>query len=116
LVEDRSRRPPWARSVRGLLNVISGEKTVDQILTARAKTPRAGRTCFGTRSFPDCPASWRFTRLAAGGMAFRFSRLLSGHGWNIVSARVGQMGWAGARGVLITDSQGAGLTPERVRT
>lgn len=79
---------------RAIQAVLSGERTVEELLTARGKDPAKNQRFFKYAYHAGAPGILEVRADRGRGMPYRFSRLIAEQGWNIVSARVGQ--WAGS--------------------
>lgn len=97
-----------------ILDVLRGEKSVEQLLTARGKDPSRTQQIVSYSFLPGSPGVLEIRAPRGRGMPYRLSRLITENGWNIVSARVGQ--WAGsAAAAFYLDAQdGAELNPREV--
>jgi [protein-PII] uridylyltransferase len=76
-----------------LKDVIEGRKDVDDVLRLKGKDPTRTQQFLTTSFIEGSPSILEIRSPRGRGMPYRVSRLISEHGWNIVSARVGQ--WAG---------------------
>ena len=104
-----------AQVSRALMDVITEEKTVEDILTAKGKDPRRRQQIFTYNYISGNPGILEIRAPRGRGMAFRFSRLFTARGWNIVAARVGQWAGNGAAAFYLTDDAGSALSSETVR-
>lgn len=77
----------------GLLDVVEGRKTVEQLLESRGKDAFRAQRIYTATYLEGMPGILEIRAPRGRGMPYRFSRLIADRGWNIVSARVGQ--WAG---------------------
>jgi len=82
-----------ARFIQGLLAVLSGDRTVEEILTEHGKDPNRRQEDFRWQFVPGDPAILEFTAPRGRGMPYRLSHMILREGWNVLAARVGQ--WAG---------------------
>jgi [protein-PII] uridylyltransferase len=97
------------------LDVLTGKKTIDDLLTAKGKDPWMRQQIFTYNYIAGNPGILEIRAPRGRGMAFRFSRLFATHGWNIVAARVGQWAGNGAAAFYLTDASGEPLYEEEVR-
>jgi [protein-PII] uridylyltransferase len=97
------------------LDVLTGKKTIDDLLTAKGKDPWMRQQIFTYNYIAGNPGILEIRAPRGRGMAFRFSRLFAAHGWNIVAARVGQWAGNGAAAFYLTDASGEPLYEEEVR-
>ncbi len=79
---------------KSVMDVLEGRKTIEEVLKARGKDPTRNQKVFSYAYHEGAPGILEIRSPRGRGMPYRFSRLLSQQGWNIVSARVGQ--WAGS--------------------
>lgn len=101
---------------RALKSVLTGEQSVETLLSERKKRPDAPLQMYHLQLRSDTPDAYTMIEMQVPvdlGALYRSSRVLSGLGWNIHSARLGQ--WAGRTviGFYVTDSVGNKITPER---
>ena len=96
-----SRHLPGATAsqlTRALEEVLNGKRTADELLVERGNDPNRVQQTFSYSYHEGLPSILEVQAPRGRGMAFRLSRFISKHGWNITAARVGQ--WAG-RGVVL---------------
>ncbi|MFY9233395.1 MAG: HD domain-containing protein [Fimbriimonadaceae bacterium] len=95
-------------------HVIAGENSVEEVLETHKKDPHRRQEVFSHRFLPGSPGILEVQAPTGRGMAYRFSRLIAGHGWNIEAARVGQ--WAGraTAAFYVTGERGRDLTEKEV--
>lgn len=79
--------------VQTLRQVLSGATTVEDALRKHGKDPDRAQRLFAYRYIEGDPGVLELQTPRGRGMAYRFSRLITQSGWDIVAARVGQ--WAG---------------------
>jgi [protein-PII] uridylyltransferase len=97
-----------------ILDVLKGDKTVEEILTARGKDPNRLQQIFTHSFVPGAPGVLEVRAPRGRGMPFRVSRIIADQGWNVVSARVGQWAGSAAAAFYLLGADGAPLTPEVV--
>jgi [protein-PII] uridylyltransferase len=81
------------RFVEALQAVLKHENSVEELLTKAGKDAFRAQEIFTYKFVAGEPAILEVQAPRGRGMAYRFSRLIASHGWNITAARVGQ--WAG---------------------
>lgn len=101
---------------RAFKSVLTGEQSVEALLSERKKRPDIPLQVYHLQLRSDTPDAYTMIEMQVPvdtGALYRSSRVLSGLGWNIHSARLGQ--WAGRTviGFYVTDSVGNKITPER---
>jgi [protein-PII] uridylyltransferase len=74
-------------------DVLKGSRTIEELLRQKGKDPGRKQQVFSYSYVEGHPSILEIQAPRGRGMPFRFSRLLSDQGWNVLSARVGQ--WAG---------------------
>jgi len=97
-----------------LLDVIEGRRHIDELLLQRGKDPSRHQEIFTYTYVEGSPGILEIRAPRGRGMAYRFSHLIAYHGWNVVSARVGQ--WAGnaAAAFYVLGPNGTPLTREAI--
>jgi len=91
---DQPLPPATLRHVEAALQgVIEGRVSPDELLRSKGKDPERSQHVFDYTFLPGHPGILEIRAPRGKGMAYRVSRLIARHGWNIHSARVGQ--WAG---------------------
>jgi [protein-PII] uridylyltransferase len=101
---------------RVLRSVLTGEQSVETLLSERKKQPDVPFHVYRLQFRSDTPDTYTMIEMQMPidtGALYRSSRVLSGLGWNIHSARLGQ--WAGRTviGFYVTDSEGNNIAPEQ---
>lgn len=86
----------------------------DAILRDRGKDPTRRQRFFSYRLLPGIPAILEVHAPRGRGMAYRISKLIAQHGWNITAARVGQWAGRGAAAFYIVGVDGAEVTKPQV--
>jgi [protein-PII] uridylyltransferase len=97
-----------------ILEVLRGEKTVEEILIARGKDPSRTQQLFTHGFVPGNPGVLEVRAPRGRGMPYRLSRLIADQGWNVVSARVGQWAGSAAAAFYLVGADGSPLVPEEV--
>lgn len=95
-------------------DVVNLTKEASDVLRARGKDPSRNQRVFSYQFMPGTPSILEIRAPRGRGMAYRFSRLITEAGWNVVNARVGQWAGNGAAAFYLVDDTGAGLSPEAV--
>lgn len=92
-----------------LAEVLSGQKTVEELLRSRGKDPDAREPILRYRFTEGDPAILELSTRRGRGMPYRLSRLISGQGWNILTARIGQWAGLGTASFYLTGRAGSPL-------
>lgn len=107
-------RATAAQVLSALRACITGEKSLETILRDRGKdTDRTQRTLNYTFLEGD-PSILEVQAPRGRGMAFRLSRLIARHGWNISAARVGQWAGRGAAAFYVSHKDGSHISKAEV--
>ena len=101
-----------AKTIRA---VVAGETSVEEVLRKRGKDPDRGQRLFSYRFVPGVPGILELQTPRGRGMAYRFTRLITQQGWDILAARVGQWAGRGAAAFYIAKLNGDPVHPEEVR-
>lgn len=99
--------------IRELESILAGE-SVDGLLKARGKDSDRRHRLSSYAYLEGDPGILEIQSPRGRGMAYRFTRLLSAQGWNVLSARVGQWAGTGAAAFYITGPNHSMLTKEQV--
>jgi [protein-PII] uridylyltransferase len=94
--------------------VLREERTIEEVLQGKGKDALRPQDFFQYTFHPGTPGVLEVRAPRGKGMAYRFSRLISEQGWNILSARVGQWAGHGAAAFYIWGADGSALTTEEV--
>ena len=94
--------------------VIAGDLSVDELIQRKGKNPDHLQRLFTYSFTPGVPGILEIRSPRGRGMPYRFARLFSSKGWNIVSARVGQWAGNGAAAFYLTGPELSPLSPEEV--
>ncbi len=97
-----------------ILEVLRGERTVEQVLVSRGKDPERKEQLFTHSFVPGSPGVLEVRAPRGRGMPFRVSRIIAEQGWNVVSARVGQWAGSAAAAFYLVGPDGSPLAPEEV--
>jgi [protein-PII] uridylyltransferase len=95
-------------------DVVTGERTVEELLTRRGKDPNRNQRYFQYTYHLGAPGILEVRADRGRGMPYRFSRLIAEEGWNIVSARVGQWAGSAAAAFYVLGPGGRALDREEV--
>ena len=100
--------------VRALEDVLSGKRTADELLSERGNDANRVQQTFSYSYHEGLPAILEVQAPRGRGMAFRMSRFISKHGWNITAARVGQWAGRGAAAFYLIGADGSAIPKSEV--
>jgi [protein-PII] uridylyltransferase len=96
-------------TVKLLREVLRGELKVEDVLRIRDKDPDRKQEISSWTFIPGLPGILEIRTPRGRGMPFRFSRLFTQQGWNILAARVGQWAGNGTAAFYLAGSKGEEL-------
>ena len=99
---------------QAILDIVQERRQVEELLLQKGKDPSRKQNVFSYTYIEGAPGILEIRSPRGRGMPFRFSTLIAGRGWNVVSARVGQ--WAGnaTAAFYILGDNGRPITREEV--
>lgn len=92
-----------------LRDVLDGNRNVEEVLLERGKDPNRRQQTFSYTFHDGTPSILEIQAPKGRGMAFRLSRFISEHRWNITAARVGQWAGRGAAAFYLIGVSGQGI-------
>jgi [protein-PII] uridylyltransferase len=95
-----------------LRQMVMGELDLDQLLRAKSKDPNVRQQVTSWNFVPGSPGMLEIRTPRGRGMPFRFSRIFTARGWNILAARVGQWSGTGTAAFYLTGKDGRTLNRE----
>ncbi len=93
-----------------LTKVITGEKNIDALVSERGKDPDRTQRVLSYKYIEGLPGILEIRAPRGRGLPYRLSRFVSSHGWNILSARLGQWADNASAALYLTRSDGSLLT------
>jgi len=107
--------PATANEIRQALRaVLTDEKTVETVLTDKGKDPNRAQQLVNYTYVCGNPGILEVRAPRGRGMPYRLARKLSGQGWNVTAARVGQWGGSAAAAFYLQTANGQELTRAEV--
>jgi [protein-PII] uridylyltransferase len=111
-------RPVPAATASGLISalgdVIAGRREVDSFVRERGKDPNRTQRVLSYKYIEGLPGILEVRAPRGRGLPFRLSRLVTGQGWNIQSARLGQWADNASAALYLTRADGSLLTGAEV--
>lgn len=94
--------------------IIAGDRKMEALVLERGKDPDRTQRVLSYRYIQGNPGILEVRAPRGRGLPFRLSRLVSRHGWNIQSARLGQWADNASAALYLTKEDGSALTGSEV--